>query len=346
MRGKLTAIHHQTLADQIRRITQQRSPKKHPAEIARGLVTLEYALHTSGCRRTEFARRFVDGPGRSKSALLFKWLSGETVPSRQKILQVDRSIPGTLSLYEHPIFDLLANLPIPLGEIEDCLAPFAWDAPFDEKGWRFHTHYQTEKPAQVFVRNDTAALRDSHDINGIAILLGLVREAEAVGRTINHMTYMAEVYRSLPALLSIPWFRPHRDLVCWCMQRVHARDPLSFHMLSVNWDSIRRLEQPDVQSRMLDPQFRSLLWRSLERADIDVVEFARLPRPSTLPKPLPSVEASFVEPPTPKPAKRRRTAEDIEQRLRAVIDEYDARFGRKQKSIDLAVLKDRSRARD
>lgn len=317
MRAKLTAMRNETFIDVLRSVTNKRPPKRHPAQIARGLVALECALQMSDLRRTEFARRFVDGPGRSKSALLFKWLAGETVPSRQKILQIDQAIPGTLHLYDHPFFDLLADLPLSVREVAKCLSQFTLENPFGQ-GWRYQTADTPGPPSHVPRRNDTGCLRDSHDLNSTAILLGLVREAEALGRTLDHMTYIAEFYRSLPSILSIPWFRTHRALVCWCIERLHCRDPLSFHLLKVRWSVIERLEQSDVQSKMSDLHFRFNLWRCLDEADIDVVEYVHLREPQTLAAPLPSISRAFIEKPTPRPG-RRGSAHDMEQKLRAIL---------------------------
>lgn len=135
-------------------------------------------------------------------------------------------------------------------------------------------------------RDDTATLRVSNHMHGVTIILGLVREAEALGRTLDHMYAIADLYRSLPALAALPWFRPHRRLICWCVQQIHERDFLSYCLTHVDWLVLRRLSRRDVQSRMADNRFRQLFWRELEREGIDAVEHIQLPFPDSLRNPL------------------------------------------------------------
>lgn len=284
---RLTAsMRNESISDVARSLAKKRAPKKHPAAVARGLVALEYALRISGLKITEFGRKYADRSGSARSGLIFKWFSGETVPSRSKIERIDADCPGTLELYDSVFFDLLADLPLSVGQIENHLSQYQSKGPFGQ-GWEF-LNGRDSRPVLVHTRCDTRSLLLSNHLHGFTIILGLVREAEALGRTLDHMEFMADLYRSLPSLLSISCFRRHRRLISSCVQRVHLRDLLSYCLTRVDWAALRRISRKDVQSRITDAGFRQLFWRKLERAGIDPIEFIDLPFPPLLRNPLDS----------------------------------------------------------
>lgn len=321
MRSNLTSMRNESLADIARSLTGKRAPKKHGAEVARGLVAIEYALRASGLLVTEFGRRYADRTGSGKSGLVFKWLSGEVVPSRSKMERIDTDYPGTLELYESAFFDLLADLPISVGQIGARLARYRWENPLGP-GWKFDDGRDPQRPYLVPFRDDTATLRVSNHMHGVTIILGLVREAEALGRTLDHMHAIADLYRSLPALAALPWFRPHRRLICWCVQQIHERDFLSYCLTHVDWLALRRLSRRDVQSRMADNRFRQLFWRELEREGIDVVEHIHLPFPDSLRNPLRNAADDYRR---RRPRKKRKgpsPRKRFEEILRVVLERY------------------------
>lgn len=314
----LTAIVSETFEDVARALTGKRRPKKHGAVIASGLIAISYALHTSHLSATEFGRRFVDRD--SKSDLIFKWLAGKTVPSRAKIELIDQAFPGTLNLYDHAFFRLLADLPMTVGEIRNHLAPFTWDGPLGP-AWQFRDDSRPERKLLPFLTRDhTPDLLPLHTLDAATAILGLVREAEAQGRTMAHMLRISDLYRILPSITAQPWFRQHRRLVWWCVQRIHAREMISYGLLKVRWGVLRRLSQADIQSRMSDRHFRLMLWRWLHAADIDVVEQPSLFPPRSLRNPLlPRRQTKVVTPKRSRTKTARASRESLENRLREIL---------------------------
>lgn len=51
-----------------------------------------------------------------------------------------------------------------------------------------------------------------------------------------HMLRVSDLNRILPSITAQPWFRQHRRLVWWCVQRIHAREMISYGPIKVRWE--------------------------------------------------------------------------------------------------------------
>src|SRR6202044_74851 len=92
--------------------------------------------------------------------------------------------------------------------------------------------------SQIVLRDDTSALWQRGDLDGFTVILGLVREAEAIGDTDAHIHRVADLYRAFAAVARIPWFRPHLLWLRWCVERIHRRSPISLFWWRINWSVI------------------------------------------------------------------------------------------------------------
>jgi hypothetical protein len=287
--ANLTGQSSKTAVDIVRSLTEQSAPRTHSVATLRGLVAITFALRESELTPYEFGRGCVDvTEAREDSNLIYKWVRGKTIPSRTKIAQIDRVVSGTLALYDHPFFDLLADRPLTVKQVRSCLRRYANSDASGPK-WRFADDERRLNDGTYIAplyRSDTSALRKRGDLDGVTVILGLVREAEALGRTHDHMACVSDLYRSLPSLATLPWFRKHRRLIAWCIQRVHFRDLLSFSLLRIHWPRLRALARASIQGQMLNPVFRETFWRLCEREDIDVVDRVAVDPPAMIRNPV------------------------------------------------------------
>ena len=229
------------LRDAEYEFTRQRRGRRPPSESLRGLVVMAYALNRTQLTPFAFSKKFIDGRfARSAgSGLVYRWLRGERVPRRELVASISRDVPGLLELYEHPVFDLLADKPLKRARVERLLSK--WRNPHDFPHWRFADdaeRYVAGRFVSVVVRSDSGSLVERGDLDGFAVILGLVRAAEAADSTQDHITHMRNLYRALPAVMRLPHFRPHQDLLRHCVECVHLRDDWSSCICRVRWSVI------------------------------------------------------------------------------------------------------------
>jgi hypothetical protein len=91
-----------------------------------------------------------------------------------------------------------------------------------------------------------------------------------------HIFRLVHLYRCLPSILAIPWFRHHADLLRSCIKAVHARSSHSSFNLRVHWDWIDALSMPPLAIRFATPFESETTWQLLEREKLDVVEMGEV----------------------------------------------------------------------
>src|ERR1700733_4367926 len=229
-----------SIKEQLNDLTGTREPNRDSADILRSLVTLSYGLLATGLSPTAFGKKYVDRSVDDSSALVRKWASGVTAAGRRSIARLEPAVPGILALYSHPVFDLLRDRQLGRRRITGLLSRYQNPSgPFPP--WWFGEEFARffELPfIPIVLRNDTSALWQRGDLDGFTVILGLVREAEAIGDTDAHIHRVADLYRAIPAVARIPWFRPHLLLLRWCAERIHLRNLISHFWWRVNWSVI------------------------------------------------------------------------------------------------------------
>ena len=177
-----------SIKEQLNDLTGTREPNRDSADILRSLVTLSYGLLAIGLSPTAFGKKYVDRSVDDSSALVRKWASGVTAAGRRSIARLEPAVPGILALYSHPVFDLLRDRQLGRRRITGLLSRYQNPSgPFPP--WWFGDEFARFFELRfipIVLRNDTSALWQRGDLDGFTVILGLVREAEAIGDTDAH----------------------------------------------------------------------------------------------------------------------------------------------------------------
>jgi hypothetical protein len=322
MTKKMTRESSLSIRDNIDRLTgRERTREDDPSYELQNLVVASYALINSGLSPAELGRQFADrkigSTSASRSNLERKWLSGKSLPGKRKAKELEEVAPDISELRGHAVFTLMRDQPLSIKTIDKCLTRYvpatrvvgySWCFPDEKERLANKTLVATMLPG------DSASLIHRRDLDGFTVILGLVRRAEALGHTDNHMQYMGDLYRSLPAVAEIPWFRKHRRLLATCIEKIHTRDWLSFVLLHARWDQIYDLTRKHVAADFDLPEKSSLAWRLRQEEGKDVVQMADVIAPDvcTLPewKLGRSRRGGRARPPRPKPRTNRKPRGD------------------------------------
>jgi len=234
----------ETLYDQLREAAGESSQRQSSWRRLRGAAWLDHALWIAGVDEKVFTERFIHR-GRSASNLLAKWKSGATLPSRPSAIALEKSLPGTLGVFDLPLWELLADNPLPGSFVRGVLAKLRTKVPY---GWQWDfPGLPTRSPS--LLPNDSASLVSRGDIWGLTAIVGLVREAEAARNALSHVELSKDMFRALPSALKLPWMAPSADLLQGCVDRIRMREPLSAAMFDVDWSVIAgQVASPNYQA--------------------------------------------------------------------------------------------------
>lgn len=218
------------------------------SESLRACVTIEYVLHKTGMSRHELGKKIVE-PARIRktksesvesSGLVHRWARGQSVPSIDSVKKLEPFAPGVRWIYNHPVFALLRDYPLASSEVESHLSRWKSDLP-NANYWRFYDDFERLSEGRYVStpwRNCTAPLVERGDLDGFAVILGLLRSAESVNDSHAHVSCAAALYSAFASVARIPWFTNNWRLLKYCVQRVHLRDDLSFRFWRVDWGLI------------------------------------------------------------------------------------------------------------
>jgi hypothetical protein len=204
----------------------------------RGELWLAHAIQKSGLDTDQFAARFVHRE-RSRSNLVTKWLDGRAIPNRLSALQLEKSLPGTLGVFDLPFLPLLANRSVSMRKLRMMVSSYRAQSGI-HSSWVFPDadHPRTA----IFVEGDTSALLAREDVWGLFGIIALVREAEARGDGLSHMECCKDLYRALVPVVKIPWVRRSAPLLKSCVDAIRERVYLSSAMFDVDWSVIENHE--------------------------------------------------------------------------------------------------------
>lgn len=236
-------------------MTPQKPTKSLDWRKLRGRVTLSFAVMSSGMDERAFAREHVYR-GRTDSRLFDKWRSDETALSRISAEGLDRSLPGTADLFSLPLFELLSAEPLGVRRIRQLLKPYRAPSTNSTFGphWRLLRKSGNERLASfiyAWSEEDTHSLFESNSLDGFIIILGIVRMSEAGGNEVKHRLAIQDLFRSLPVVLKLPWFRVHAELLIKLIDTLRSRFWSSVQMFDVDMEVIwGQADDPDHQPRL------------------------------------------------------------------------------------------------
>jgi len=248
--------------DSVRSVTKEKLGKSPEWRHLRGRVTLSCAVALSGLDEHSFASKYLYG-GRSESGLMGKWLSTKTALWRSSAQRLNKELPGTIDTFDLSLFELLTDEPIEVKRIRKLLEPYRATehdgAPLVY--WKFPN--QADRLADrshvpVLVETDTQGLFACNDHYSFIAILGVVRLADETGDSDLHWNASKDMFRALPALLKLPWFRENAESLIRQLERVRCRMLVSSLMFDVDWDVIWRQvddpnHQPNRNRRPLNP---------------------------------------------------------------------------------------------
>jgi hypothetical protein len=207
-------------------------------------VAYTYVLQKTGLTTKELSERIVEptlagsrAEERDSSGIARKWEAGQLMSGKWQA-RLEPHASGLTAICTHPVFHLLGDFPITKNAADRCLS--RWRGP-QFHHWIFGDEEQRiveRRYVETWLRSDTQPLVERGDLDGFTVILGLMRYAEAANDSHAHVMHSRDLYRALPAVARIPWFKEHRQLLCYCVQRVHLRDTLSWQHWGVDWETI------------------------------------------------------------------------------------------------------------
>lgn len=229
--------------DAIRHVCGEEIPRVGSHHVLRGKVTLDYAVQKSGLDRAKFAEIYLYR-NRSNSRLMEKWDTGKATLFRNSAKALDKRLTGTLAVFDLPLFELLADLPLAEKKIASLLRPYRPpDSPYRSSAWIFPDHeakITDETFVHIAVPWDTGSLRMYGTLESFCVILGVMRAAESARDLATHLMACQDLFRALPIVLRQPYFALHAKALGKQLIRIRNRIPYSRLFFDVNWRLIRR----------------------------------------------------------------------------------------------------------
>lgn len=271
---------YSSLGDLVRTATSHRRREERPEARLRGQAWLSHALLLSGKDGPAFARDHVYR-AREDSGLFRKWQSGSASVSRQSALAVEKSLPGSLWVFDLPLWELLANRPVSSRAMRAIARRNT--RRFDEFVlWFFPGDDELASRGDLLsvFHPDTQGLVSRGDLWGFIGTVIATRTAEAASNMEGHIEISKDMYRALPSALKVPWLRPHAVSLLDRLDAVRRRMFYSSLLYDVDRDVVlRQADDPDHQPcrelRKRDP--RTLRFVEIE----DPIVLARIILPRT-----------------------------------------------------------------
>lgn len=252
---------HLSQCDILRRLTREPQSPTKTVKRLRTRAWLDYAYRQSQCGSwSEFDEKYV-ARGRTRSNLAEKWRKGSVELTRFSVAKIDKLLPGTLAVFESPLWLLLENRPFSKFEVKKVMGeyrpdttsglPFFWLFPGDEEQWR---QWRCAPTLSIY---DIDGLVRRGDTWGFIALLWTLRYAEADGDQLLHHVAAEGMYRAMPMAIREPWLSNHVDELIKLTETIRARYPYTFYLFDVDFDVIKR--------QAADPTYEPV--RELRRRD-------------------------------------------------------------------------------
>jgi hypothetical protein len=178
----------------------------------------------------------------SRSGLTRRWQNGDCCPSRLSVGKLQSSVPGSLELFDNPVWNLLR--PRDISAKQACQAIEEYHSGLAEYSvYRFPIpHSASGMRSSIVPRHphDSEALYRRADIHAFAIAIGLVRWAEAERIDEVHAYHLGNAYRMLPAVARAFYLKDCFAELSDALRALHARLDYSATRVSVDWPLLRR----------------------------------------------------------------------------------------------------------
>jgi hypothetical protein len=212
----------------------------------RARVVLGYAQNIAKMGVSELAMQAIY-KDRDHSGLHEKWLAGNVALSRASAAKLDSLAPGTLELFDLPLFPLLSDIPVREADVFDLLSKYrrAGVGLGDLMPWKFPDERQRLERrdfSPVMSVTDTDNLFLYGTPHSFSVLLGVVRVAEWRRDIELHVRASQDLYRALPFILRAPWFKESREDFLALLHQLRSRVLLSARLFDVDWDVVSRQE--------------------------------------------------------------------------------------------------------
>jgi hypothetical protein len=201
----------------------------------RGMVWLDYAIHRSEITGSEFASRYLRSPSGRQTDALQRWLTGKAHPERVSAIKLERVLPGTLEVFDWPLFPLLDRAELSEAKIASLMARFVkWAYP---PGL---TCFEFPNASPIVWTGDSTLAVARGGIWGLTLAIWAARQAEVRFDEHAHLEHCHNMYRALPKVLQNPWVTRARPLLKECLEDVRSGFLYSKMMFDVDWDVINR----------------------------------------------------------------------------------------------------------
>ncbi len=246
MRRLLPADEGVDLRSALLRLIDHGQARDNKWRALRTRVVLGYAQSIARMGVSELAMRAIY-KARGHSGLHEKWLTGKVALSRVSAAKLDSLAPGTLELFDLPLFPLLSDSPVREADVFDLLSKYrrAEVGLGDLMPWKFPDELQRLERrdfSPVMSVTDTANLFLYGTPHSFAVLLGVVRVAESRRDIELHVRASQDLYRALPFILRAPWFKESREDFIALLNQLRSRVLLSARLFDVDWDVVFRQE--------------------------------------------------------------------------------------------------------
>ena len=258
MKRVLPVTPHLTVHEMFAKLVRAKRPRRLSHELLRAKVTLAFAMETSGLSQTEFAEKHVYRE-RANSSLVNKWVSGKHALNRNSAKAFEKSLPGTLAVFDLPLFELLKDAPIEEARVAELLEPYrvrdghflhglcVWGFP------DFHLKLADKTLVPIMGFSDMENLQQYGTVDSFSVILGIMRAAESRGNVELHCLAASNAFRALPMVLRHPGFSECAVEIGRQLVRIRNRVLFSAFSFDVNWRLIRRQAK--------DPKYHSFRYR-------------------------------------------------------------------------------------
>lgn len=213
----------------------------------RGDVWLRYVMTETRWSWSELKRELRRN--RSRSSLVDKWRSGTVNPYRVSAEKLDSHAPGSLALFDLPMWNLLdqgskTERDILLLERKAKDSGLLPDAIGGTVG--MDNAYRGMYPRELY---GSASLVMEGTISAFNQLVVMVRRAEASSDDKSHATHIENLYLLFPTIAKIPYFRPSTIGIAQAITDLHHRVEWSRVKFAVDWEVIKSaIEAPADES--------------------------------------------------------------------------------------------------
>jgi hypothetical protein len=172
---------------------------------------------------------------------VYKWLKGKNCITKSKAKQVDTKVPGSLEVFNLPLFDLLKNSTIRKAELDRILSDYI-DSSDELLFWRLPERYKGRNdgtPIPIIHHENLDMLYQRGGVFSFIAILYIVRRSEAEGDTFMHLEAVKYAYKSFPSLARHPDFIHHWRDILKAFQLIHLRVTTSFLLVRPDIDIIK-----------------------------------------------------------------------------------------------------------